>query len=44
MVEFNTGKVLRLRAAPFLTLGGEVAGDVRNEHGRALGVRGKAQV
>jgi hypothetical protein len=43
MVEINAGKVLRLQAAPLLLLGGEVAGDERNRHGRALGVQGKAQ-
>lgn len=37
-MEINTGKVLRLRAAPLLLLGGEVAGDKRNDHDRALGV------
>jgi hypothetical protein len=42
-VEINAEKVLRLQAAPLLLLGGEVAGDKGNDHGRALGVRGKAQ-
>jgi hypothetical protein len=42
-VEINAGKVLRLWAVSLLLLGGEVTGDERNEHGRALGVRGKAQ-
>jgi hypothetical protein len=42
-VEINAGKVLRLWAAPLLPLGGEVAGDERNRHGRALGAWGRAQ-
>jgi hypothetical protein len=42
-VEINGMKVLRMRAALLLLLGGEVAGDKRNMHDKALGVRGKAQ-
>jgi hypothetical protein len=42
-VEINVGKVLRLWAEPLLLVDGEVVGDERNRHGRALGVRGKAQ-
>ena len=42
-MEINAGKVLWLWAAPLLLLGGEVAGDKRNGHDRALGVQGKAQ-
>jgi hypothetical protein len=42
-VEINAGKVLRLRVAPLLPLSGEVAGDERNGHGRALGAWGRAQ-
>jgi hypothetical protein len=41
-VEVNCRKVLRLRAAPLLLLGDEVARDKRNDHGRALGVWGRA--
>jgi hypothetical protein len=42
-VEINAGNVLRLWAAPLLPLGGEVTGDERNVHGRALGACGRAQ-
>jgi hypothetical protein len=42
-VEINAGKVLRLPVVPLLAISGEVTGDERNGHGRALGAWGRAQ-